>query len=234
MSEERDLEGSDHLVEGAEPVESEVGEALSGEGAEWTGLEERRGGGPDPYEEARQRWDNLDAGCRSGLEAALSVAAGANPGVAAKLRLMALDRALAAAGTMQAAATGQNIDWTILAAIGIRETGFLNIRESQNPAGMGRGVFQIDIGANPSVTEGQAMNFVWATDWAIAKLTSNRASLSAAFPQMSQSDLTAAMIATWNHGLAGVSTNLRNGVSVDQGTTNGNYSANVLNLQKCF
>ena len=28
MSEERDLEGSGHLVEGAEPVESEVGEAI--------------------------------------------------------------------------------------------------------------------------------------------------------------------------------------------------------------
>jgi hypothetical protein len=49
-----------------------------------------------------------------------------------------LNRALAAKSVMMSAADAHGIDWRMLAAIGIRETGFQNIVEAGG--GMGRGV----------------------------------------------------------------------------------------------
>jgi RHS repeat-associated protein len=50
---------------------------------------------------------------------------------------------------LQSAANAHGIDWRLLAAVGVRESGFLNINE--RGGGNGAGIFQIDLGRNPSV-----------------------------------------------------------------------------------
>ena len=119
----------------------------------------------------------------------------------------------------------------VLAAIGIRETSFINTTQSGRK---GVGVFQIDLGKNPSVTSEDASNLVWAGDWAATTLDFNKSALSNAFPTLTSTDLTAAAIASWNHGLAGVSEDLRNGWPIDAFTTGSNYRANVMDLTDCF
>lgn len=71
-------------------------------------------------------------------------------------------------GTMMAVATKYGISAALLAAIGIEESGFQNI--AQRGGGDGRGIFQIDIGRNPSVTEQEAFDFNFAADWVASYL----------------------------------------------------------------
>jgi soluble lytic murein transglycosylase-like protein len=59
----------------------------------------------------------------------------------------AVQRALNNWGMIQQAAGQNGVDPTILAAIGIRESGFQNVHEQGG--GLGMGVFQIDAGAFP-------------------------------------------------------------------------------------
>jgi RHS repeat-associated protein len=67
----------------------------------------------------------------------------------------AVGRALQSWDIVAAAAAKHGISANILAAIGVRESGFLNIRQKD---GLGRGIFQIDLGQHPNVTDAQAMN----------------------------------------------------------------------------
>jgi hypothetical protein len=78
------------------------------------------------------------------------------------------------------------------------------------------------------------MNFPWAADWAASTLSGNRQVLSKRFPGLSEESMTAAMIASWNIGLGGVSRNIRKGRFVDTGSTDPAYSANILNIMKCI
>lgn len=56
-------------------------------------------------------------------------------------------------------ATHGDQNWAnLLAAVGIKESDFRNIPEKRG--GKGRGVFQIDLGKNPSVSESQAQNIL--------------------------------------------------------------------------
>ncbi|MCU1285647.1 MAG: hypothetical protein JWO13_1997 [Acidobacteriales bacterium] len=80
---------------------------------------------------------------------------------AAKTNQAAISRAYAAQPALQNAA-GSN--WPILAAIGVRETNFSNI--SEVGGGLGRGVFQIDLGAHPSIHEIKAFDINFATTFA--------------------------------------------------------------------
>ncbi len=63
----------------------------------------------------------------------------------AHLRLAALDRALAASAVLSSGTAGTDISWTMLAAIGIRETGFVDMQE-RDGTGVGVGVFQFTNG----------------------------------------------------------------------------------------
>jgi hypothetical protein len=45
---------------------------------------------------------------------------------------------------LQTVASAHGIDWVLLAAVGVRESGFANINE--RGGGNGLGIFQIDIG----------------------------------------------------------------------------------------
>jgi hypothetical protein len=182
-------------------------------------------GGPGGAGSVGSRWDQLSADCQSALTTAM---AGPNSASANALRLAALDRATAAASTLQTAAQGTVVPWQLLAAIGIRETNFQNISQAN---GNGRGIFQIDIGVNPSVTAAQAFDPAWAAAWAANRLDSNYFELASDHPNFTQAQLWQATAASYNFGTGNISGNPN---TIDVGTTGNNYGSNIMNLMKCF
>jgi len=153
-------------------------------------------------------------------------------------RIGALNRAKAAMGMLQAITAGSVIDASMIAAIGIRETGFRNIygNSYQDNQGnwhenLGRGVFQIDIGQHPEVSESLAMNTTWAATWAMNYL---RANYSNWCPETSV--LTRLIFSRhWQHPITlalGIISG--NPDTIDVGSTNNNYGSNILDLMACF
>jgi len=128
-----------------------------------------------------------------------------------------------------AAAYANGVSPGLLAAIGVRETGFQNI--AQIGGGKGMGVFQIDLGANQNVTAAQASDFAFSSNFAAGMLASNLATLSSSFPSFTSSQLTQAAAASYNFGTSNISGNPS---TIDQGSTNNNYGSNVVNLASCF
>jgi hypothetical protein len=168
-------------------------------------------------------WDSLDSNCRAGLATAMSGGAAAN-----NSRLAALNRASGMQGQMMAAVAGTNIPWEMLAAIGIRESGFRNVAQTN---GEGRGIFQIDLGAHPNVTEAQAMDPPFAVQYAAQLLVSNHARLAASHPNLNASQLLQATEASYNFGTGNITGNPN---AIDRGSTGNNYGSNVMNLMHCF
>ena len=132
-------------------------------------------------------------------------------------------------GTIQSAAATNGIDPALLAAIGVRETGFRNI--AQTGGGQGAGVFQIDLGQNPNVTSSQAYNIPFAANFAANMLATNETRLAAAHPNLSPTQLLQATAASYNLGVGGISGNPN---TIDVGSPGGNYGSNVLGLMTCF
>jgi hypothetical protein len=156
-----------------------------------------------------------------------------NPGVQSALALAHADeagviRAIAAWGTIVAAALNAHIDPALLAAIALRETDFRNIDQAN---GLGRGWFQIDLGAHPSVTWAQAHDLTFAANYAANILATNMATLARDFPNFTHDQLLQATTASYNFGTGNIS---GNPATIDQGTTGNNYGSNVLNLAKAF
>ncbi|MGO9094036.1 MAG: RHS repeat-associated core domain-containing protein, partial [Bryobacteraceae bacterium] len=170
-------------------------------------------------------WGNLTQRCQNGLTTAM-------PGSTIPAMVTALNRAVAATGTLVAAA-GTGIDWTLLAAIGLEESGFRNVNEIDG-AGVGVGVFQITVSATSGVTAAQAGNLAWAANWAANYLSNNMRSLENSFPDLDPSTILQATIDSYNRGLAGETRDLNSGLPPDTNTTPGNYGTNVLDLQDCF
>jgi hypothetical protein len=141
----------------------------------------------------------------------------------------ALSRATADKGALKAATANTSIDWTMLAAIGLRETSFQNI--AQVGGGMGRGVFQIDIGKNPSVTEAQAFDPIFAASWAANLLSTNMNTLAGKFSDLTPDQLLQATAASYNFGTKNISGHPD---TIDAGTTGNNYGSNVVSLMDCF
>jgi hypothetical protein len=130
----------------------------------------------------------------------------------------------------------------MLAAIGVRETGFRNIAEAGG--GGGRGVFQIDIHQNRGrITEAQAFDIAYAAGWVADRLADNAKALAEQFG-LAGPRLWEFVLASYNAGLKGVtdfvSRQLARGLSIDQVvsadaiTAFGNYGRNVLHLMECF
>jgi RHS repeat-associated protein len=144
--------------------------------------------------------------------------------------MSAVDRANAAWGTLQSAADANDIDPAMLAAIGIRETGFQNVREKGG--GPGVGVFQITVNNKTNVTAAQAQDLTWAASQAANMLNWNMNYLANKFPNFTPDQLAQAAAAGYNFNPV---TNISgNPNTIDVGTTNNNYGANILLLMNCF
>ena len=141
----------------------------------------------------------------------------------------AVNRALSNWNTISSAAAANGIDPALLAAIGVRESGFRNVWQSGG--GMGAGVFQIDLGANPNVTAAQAFNVPFAANYAAGMLASNSAYLGATFPNLTSAQLLQATAASYNFGVGNIS---GNPATIDVGSTGNNYGSNVVGLMSCF
>lgn len=129
----------------------------------------------------------------------------------------AVDRANEIWDTLQNAADANNVDPALLAAITVRETGARNIPE--NGGGLGRGYFQIDLGAHPNVSEAQAYDPTFAANYAAKLLDSNMDKLSAAHPNFNPTQLLQATAASYNFGTGNISGNPN---TIDVGTTGNN------------
>lgn len=139
----------------------------------------------------------------------------------------AINRANAAWGTISNAATAHGIDPALLAAVGVRETGFQNIAEAGGGGGMG--VFQLT--NQPGVTSRQAYDLTFSANYAASMLASNMTALAKAFPKFTSPELLQATAASYNFGLGNIS---GNPATIDVGTTHNNYGSNVVNLMACF
>jgi RHS repeat-associated protein len=128
------------------------------------------------------------------------------------------------------AATSHSIPTGFLAAIGVRETGFMNIPE--RGGGRGMGVFQLT--NQPGVTSAQAYNLSFSANYAANMLSSNMNYLSAKF-DFTPAQLLQATAASYNFGRGNIS---GNPATIDVGTAPGgnlgNYGSNVIDLMSCF
>ncbi|HYI39327.1 MAG TPA: RHS repeat-associated core domain-containing protein, partial [Allosphingosinicella sp.] len=115
----------------------------------------------------------------------------------------------------------------LLAAVGVRESGFRNV--SEVGGGGGRGVFQI---TGNGVSDANAYNVEWAARWAAQKLSSDFNYFRLKFPSFTNVQLAQATAASYNF----YRTNVRGDPSkIDQGTTRDNYGSNVLQIGgTCF
>ncbi len=139
----------------------------------------------------------------------------------------AIARANNALAVLQSAAGAHNIPFALLAAIGVRETGFMNV--PQMGGGPGMGIFQLTVG--PGMSAAQASNLNFSANYAAGMLSSNMSYLSGSFPALTSSQLLQATAASFNIGPGGISGNPN---TIDVGTTGGNYGSNVVNLMNCF
>jgi hypothetical protein len=157
--------------------------------------------------------------------------------------LNALGRATAAQSTLAAAANAEGVDWTMLAAIGIYETGFLSKNEKDG-AGVGVGIFQITNGGTDASKMPSAANV------AAKMLGDNLNQISRALPGLSASLLIQALADSWNLGAGGVIGNIKAGLSPDyhsspiyingvrtgkyRGGGTGQYGSDILKLMDCY
>lgn len=201
----------------------------------WECVDAPAGGGstwedppPPTAPEPTQGWASLSADCQNALTSAMP---GASNDTTNATRFAALQRANDDAAGLQTATSGSTLPWQFLAAIGIVETQFRSI--VQQGGGDGRGVFQIDIGKNPNVSEAPAMDLTFATNWATSVFQVN---MTAILKIGNGIGLTMEALAdTWNHGLGGVISDLKKGIDPDSHTTGGNYGSKVVGvMSKCF
>ena len=158
-------------------------------------------------------------------------------------RMQALDRVLSMQGMLEKAAAGTGVDWTTLAAIAIRESH--GIADKVQVGGLGRGLFQIDLGVFKNVTEAQAMDPAWSAHFAAQLLADNKSTilkgtLGLDTPAMN-SYLEWMVISSYNTGAKGQINRLLSGNDPDWRTApRGNnvygndYGKNVLDLKNCF
>lgn len=180
----------------------------------------RHGGGGNPGTTAPppQTAPNppLSQGCRNAL-------------AAAKQNASAIDRAYQSQDLLQQAADKHGIDWELLAAIGVRETGFTSINQR---GGGGRGIFQIDIYAHPGMGK-IAKNPTRAANYAAGLLESgiNRYSDTGYSDELVE----AAAVRDYNAGSKYTMNKLAGGIpALDRGTTS-NYASKVPAIaNNCF
>lgn len=139
-------------------------------------------------------------------------------------------------GVVSGAANAHGIDANLLAALGVRESGF---RNSVQPGGAGRGIFQIDLGQHPDVSFSQAMDPSFSANYAAGMLQSGYTSAASLGYGHDMSN--AGALRQYNAGPRYFKQKMAGGVTaLDKGTTGanhgpGNYVSNVLAIStKCF
>jgi RHS repeat-associated protein len=142
----------------------------------------------------------------------------------------AVHRALDAKDVLDAAVKGTGIDWTMLAAIGVRESGFLDITEVDG-AGVGVGVFQLTVSSISGISASQAHDLETAAYYAATLLGKNMNTLSVKFPNFTPAQLLQATAASYNFGTRNISGNPN---TIDVSSTGGNYGSNVVKLMDCL
>ena len=149
----------------------------------------------------------------------------------------AINRANENQQNLRDAASAHGVDWRILAAVSIRETGFRNIAQESGPGRAG-GYFQIDFNAHPSITAEQAYDIDWAANWTATQFGDDINEYEAAgfTPELS----VAGAIRNHNTGskftLKKLTRDSRRGGlrNLNAGTWHNNYVSNVLDLIDCF
>ena len=157
-----------------------------------------------------------------------------NPSVMSALRahgkdIAGVNRAIANWNVIAAAANAHGIDPALLAAVGMRETDFEDINEIGG--GNGRGVFQIDIGKNPSVTEAQANDINFAANFAANLLASNMSIIEQKNPNFVPEYIEQATAASYN---LGPTTFSGDPSKIDQGSAGNDYGSNVVAIKGAF
>ena len=140
----------------------------------------------------------------------------------------AVVRALADWRNIAEAAAPHGVPPGIVAAVGVRESGYRNVRQ---PNGMGRGVFQIDLRGNPEVPEARAMDVDWAADWAAARIAQNLRYMRREYPHFTEAQAMQAALAAYNFHTDDISGNAE---TIDVGTPGHNYGRNVRDIATCF
>jgi RHS repeat-associated protein len=147
----------------------------------------------------------------------------------AKQKPDSVTRANQAADLLKQVAAKNGLDWRLLAAIGIRESGFKNL--AQSGGGLGRGIFQIDRGAHPEVSNRQAYDPTWSANWTAGNAAAGIEKYGGQNPQLSNA------IAARFHNAGGkymVGKIARGIPALDRGTAHHNYVSNILDLMNCF
>jgi hypothetical protein len=139
-------------------------------------------------------------------------------------------RALDLESIFQAAVQGTDISWTMLAAIAVRETGVLNVNETDG-AGVGVGIFQITVSPDSGVTAAQASNVTFAANFAANMLATNMSTLATLYPNLDPQQLQQATAASYNFGTPNITGNPN---TIDVGSAGNNYGSNILGLMNCF
>jgi RHS repeat-associated protein len=139
-------------------------------------------------------------------------------------------RANAAWGVLQAAANAHDIPTPLLAAIGVRESDFMNVQERLKGGGLGPGMGVFQLTNQPGVSAAQAFNLPFAANYAANMLSSNMNYLSNTF-SFTPSQLMQATAASYNFGTGNISGNPN---TIDVGTTGNNYGRTVVDLMVCF
>jgi RHS repeat-associated protein len=203
-----DDSGSDDSSGGCDPLDIYCG----------SGIEPDENCDAECQQQQDDFWQQQQQNCQQGLQEAGQT-------------MDAVNRALDSWDTIQSAADANNIDPALLAAVGVRETGFQNVWQSGD--GNGAGIYQIDLGVNSNVTQQQAFNPSWAANYAANMLATNMSTINAAHPNFAfgSSELTQATAASYNFGTGNISGNPD---TIDVGTTGGNYGSDVDLLMDCF
>ena len=143
-----------------------------------------------------------------------------------------ITRALAAESTLKAAVKGTNISWEMLAAIGVRESGFEDLAEKDG-AHLGVGVFQQSVGDGFKTTADQAHDLTFSANATAKELNDNFVYLQAKW-SFTPAQLLQATAASYNLGTDPTKGISGNPDTIDAGSSGAPYGANILALMKCF
>jgi RHS repeat-associated protein len=183
-------------------------------------------------------YDQEEADSVAGAAQLLAMVAGMNPAcqfalATARKNLAGVQRAASSWSALQQATSVHGMDPSLLAAIGVRESNFLN-RTENDGKGVGVGVFQITVSPDSGVTAAQAGNLPWAANYAASLLTVNGLVLAARFPSFSADSWLQATAASYNIGTNPKTSITGNPSTIDVGTASDNYGSNVVQLLQCF